>query len=218
MFKSIHKPVYKNAQQNLVYKDAIYDPISWITGTPTRSDNFTTLASGATFNGRALTGTGTWLADAAWTGAGDGEIKCSTGAKGFATNFSHSNAKLRVIWHPGIADNNIMTIVIRNSDSNTTARYGYLAKIHADGTVTLGVNNNFAETILVTTTATVYRGYNSAELRCVGNTLTVYVNGSLVITQTDDTHPATKAYAGFMHNNRQNDQLRVSYVDFTTLA
>lgn len=209
-----------------------YDPWSWITGTPSRADDFTGLALDAGVSGRTLpTGGGTWAADAGWKGGGNDDAYCTTGGHTAKGNLAHADCKIRVIWHPGATGNNVLSVFCRDTQSTPYPRHGFLLAVDpAFGSpppsqaIALYRSDNYTLVRLGTGLngdgyyeCTVLRDWNVMELRCVGSTITGYLNGDEIMSVTDTAYGTGRSRWGFTHHNLDNTALRVTYIDFTVL-
>lgn len=231
MFKPMSSPMMSTATGG-VKLESKYNPWSWITGAPSRADDFSTIANGAAVNGRTLpVGGGTWVADAEWKGAGNGEIYAATSGQAAKGNLAHSNCKVRLIWHPGATGDNQVSVFCRDVQSTAFPRYGFLLStypgyVNAPPNQAIAVyrNDNYVFTRLGTGAedgfyeAKILRDWNVMELRCVGSTISCYLNGKLIIEVTDAAYGTGRSRWGFAHTNQSNTDARVTYVDFTVLA
>jgi hypothetical protein len=208
-----------------------YDPWSWITGTPSRADDFTGLAASAAVNGRTLpTGGGTWVADAGWVGVGNGTVMSSTNGQAAKGNLAHSNCKVRMIWHPGSTGDNQVSVFCRDTQSTAFPRYGFLLSTYpaySSGPPAQAIavyrNDDYNFSRLGTGAedgfyeATILRDWNVMELRCVGTLISCFLNGVKIIELTDSAYSTSRSRWGFAHTNQSNTEARVTYVDFTVL-
>lgn len=225
-------PLSSGVTNTVAVPEDPYDPFSWITGTPTKADDFETLALDAALSGRTLpTGGGTWAADAGWLGAGSGTCWPNTNGQAAKAAQTHSDCKVRLIWHPGDDGNNQVHVFCRDTQTTPFCRYGFLLSSYPAHTappptqaIAVYRMDNYILTRLGTGVqgdgfyeASIIRGYNVMELRCVGTTITCFLNGEQLIELTDAAYTTNRTRWGFGHTNRSNDGVRVTYVDFTVL-
>lgn len=207
------------------------DPYSFLDGTPTRWDDFTSLAVDAAVNGRILPGGGgTWLADAGWIGAAGGTCRSNTNGQAVKFGFTHTDVRMRIIWHPGATGDNQVSVYCRDSQSTAFQRWGYLLSTYPayitpppTQAIALYRNDNYVFTRLGTGVvdgfyeATINRDYNALEIRAIGSTISGWLNGVKLIEVTDTAYPGPSSRLGFMHTNQSNDGARVSYADFINI-
>lgn len=229
----VYNTALTSQQVQKIYNDTkAYDPRSLITGTPTRWDDFTTLAAAAAVNTRVLPGGGGgWVADAGWIGIGNGTVQSTTNGQAAKSSLTHADCSVRLIWHPGATGDNQVSIFCRDVQSTAFPRYGFLLSTYPAYTsappaqaIALYRNDDYVFTRLGTGAedgfyeATINRGWNVMELRCVGSTISAYLNGTKIIEVTDAAYGTARSRWGFAHTNQSNTDARISYVDFTVLA
>lgn len=197
----------------------------YITGTPDLADDFETLTNGTAVNGRTLpTGGGTWTADAALVGDGDGTdagVKVSSGTSALLAMkrlIGSDDFKIRAIWHPGASGDNRMTLFGRDGQSTAFQRYGYLLYIvPSSSQVQIYESDDYSVTALATeNSVSLPREDLAIEFRCVGSTLTGYVNGTQVITASNSKWTTGNRGGHGVYQRTNNDQ-RLKYIDIVWL-
>lgn len=210
---------------------ATYNPYSWITGDPDRADDFTGVAAESGINGRTMpVGSGTWVADAGWRGAGDDTVYSTASGQAAKGNLTHTDCKVRMVWHPGSTGDNQVSVFCRDAQSTAFPRYGFLLSTYPayslappDQAIAVYRNDDYTFTRLGTGAengfyeATILRDWNVLELRCVGSIISCYLNGDKIIEVTDTAYGTSRSRWGFAVTNTNNTDVRVDYVDFTLL-
>lgn len=210
----------------------VFSPWNLLTGEASRVDGFAGLAADAAVNGRTLPGGGgTWVADAGWVGVGDGTVKPTTNGVAVKGNNAHANCSVRLVWHPGSAGDNQVSVFCRDTQSTAFPRYGFLLSTYPAYTsapptqaIALYRTDDYVFTRLGTGVedgfyeATILRDWNMMELRCVGSVISAYLNGRQIISVTDTAYTTGRSRWGFAATNQSNADARVSHVDFTVLA
>lgn len=227
---SMREPMHSNMSQGKEPGQSVatpYDPWSWITLPRNRADTFDTLALDTAVNGRtASVGGGVWTADAGLVGDGAGGVKSTSSGQSAKHALNHTNCRVRCIWHPGATGNNQVSLFCRDILTTAFPNNGFILTTYpehaaAPPTQALALfRSNTGTLVLLGSgyyTATIKRDWNVMELRCVGSTISGYLNGSLVIQVDNTGYGGASSKWGFLFAAQSNMDARVDYVDFIVL-